>query len=49
MALFISVLGLAGLTSFVALGLLMQLYKSTAREVRTTLFFARRRAAWQLA
>ena len=47
MALFISVLGLSGLASFVALGLLMQLYKSTAREVRTALFFARRRAAWQ--
>ena len=49
MALFISVLGLSGLASFVALGLLMLLYKSIAREVRTALFFARRRAAWQLA
>jgi hypothetical protein len=46
MALFISVLGLS---SFVALGLLMQLYKSTAREVRTALFFAKRRGVWQLA
>jgi hypothetical protein len=49
MALFISVLGLSGLASFAALGLLMELYKSTATEVRTAIFFAKRRAVWQLA
>jgi len=49
MALFISVLGLSGLASFVALGLLMRLCISAARELRTALFFAKRRVVWQLA